>query len=327
MNFQQKLLGFNNSTIVLIQLICTIFWFLPFVLNKEPQTSFSISFLGNTIFQYSPLTAAFIQYFFISIIGFVINNILKTLQIIPLNNLFFYCCFIFIFSITPQAQYFNTTSFSFFILLLALYYLLTMFQSEAVFKAFNCMFFLCIATLFNIEYVWIIPFFWMGFILLKAFTKNTFLASIFGLLTFIIALISIAYLTNNWNIIENYFAIGRKIDFLNFKYFSINYIEFFEYIYFFVFLIFYIIICFINRYEQNNILYIYYSFFIFFTIFLVFIYFINSNFYKEIWMPLLSLIAFFSTFYYNSKQTKFSNILLSIFVLLGICYRLVNLFV
>jgi|GEM_PF-5513598 len=324
MNFQQKLLGFSNLTIVFVQLICTLLWFLPFFFNKEPNTTVSITFLGNSIIEYSSLTASLIQYVFVSSVGFIINFILEKLKLIPLHNRFFYICFLFVFSITSYAQFFNTTTVSFFLLLIALYNLLLMFQSEAVFRAFNSILLLCIATLFNIEYIWFIPLFWIAFIQLKAFTKNTFFATIFGIITFGVAVFLTAYITNTLTIVENYFTI-KSISFFDFNALNFSTFDIVSFIVFLLFLFYYISTCFVNRYKESNILYAYYSFFILLVFFVFILYIINSFFYKEICLPIISLMTFFATFYYNFKQNKYSNILLSIFFALGVLYRIIFL--
>lgn len=325
MNFQQKLLSFNNFTIIFVQIVCTFFWFMPFFFHKEPSDPISITFLGNNLIEYTPLVASLIQYFFVSIFGLIINSVLEKLKLIPLHNRFFYICFLFVFSITSYAQFFNTTTISFFLLLIALYNLLLMFQSEAVFRAFNSILLLCIATLFNIEYIWFIPFFWIAFIQLKAFTKNTFFASFFGIITFVVALFLIAYITNTLAFVENYFTTNINIRFFDLDALKYSIFDIVYYVIFLIFLFYYIGICFIVRYKQNNILYAYYSFFILLVFFIFVLYLINSIFYKEICLPIITLMVFFATFYYNFNQNKLSNILLSIFSALGILYRITYL--
>ena len=324
MKFQQQLLKFNYTTIVLIQIVCTLLWFLPFFFDKVPDNSVSISFLGKEIIEYKPLTATLIQYFFISIFGYIINFTLEKLKLIPLHNHFFYISFLFLCSVTSYAQLFNTTSISFFLLLIALHNLMKMFQSEAVFRAFNCMLFLSIAILFNIEYLWFIPFFWIAFIQLKAFTRNTFFASIFGLATSTVALVLTAYITDTLPIVENYFSM-IKIVYFDLENISIKSIDIIGYFIFIVFLFYYIFVCFVHRYEQSKNIYIYTFLSTIFVIFIIIFYIINSHLYREICLLLLLLTSVFSTFYYNLKQTKSSNILLLIFIGLGIFYRIIFL--
>ncbi len=325
MNLQQKLLSNSNIYLVVVQIVCTMLWFFPFAIGRGATDTVEINFLNTTLVRYSPFMASVVQYFFISILGTVITLTLTKLKFTPLHSRFFYYIFLFSFAITEYAQLFNTQSVSFLFLLLAFYQLLMMFQSEAVFRAANSMIFLGIATLFSIEFVWFIPIFLVAFILLRAFTKNTFAAAIFGLVSFAVIMFSVAYLTDNLPLITNYFAIGEKITFFNFGNLHIKTVDIFAGILFCFFTIYYLTICMIHRLEQNNIMRVYHATSILIFLCTIAIYLINSNHFLEITIPLLFLQAFFSTFYYNFRQTKFTNILLIVFLSLGVIYRMISL--
>ncbi len=323
MNLQQKLLSNSNIYLIVVQIVCTVLWFLPFMIGRGATDSVEINFLGETLLQYSPLTASIVQYFFVALLGIVITITLTKLKFTPLHSRFFYSIFFFSFSITEYAQLFNTQSVSFLFLLLAFYQLLMMFQSEAVFRAANSMVLLCIATLFSIEYVWFIPIFWIAFISLRAFTKNTFAASVFALATFAVILFSTAYITNNLPLIMDYFVISEKSKFLDFSNLQIKNVDIFGGILFSIFMLYYITVSFIHRLEQNHILRVYHAFSILIFCCTMAIYLINSNHFIEITTMLLFLNAFFGTYFYHFRQTKFSNILLIAFALLGTIYRMI----
>ncbi len=323
MNLQQKLLSNSNIYLVVVQIVCTALWFFPFMIGQGATDMVEINFLNSTLVRYSPLTASVMQYFFISILGSAITLMLTKLKFTPLHSRFFYFIFLFSFAITDYAQLFNNQSISFLFLVVAFYQLLLMFQSEAVFRAANSMIFLGIATLFSIEFVWFFPVFWVAFAILRALTKNTFADSVFGLLTFGIILFAVAYLTDNLPLIIDYFDLEDKIKFFNFSNLQIKSVDIFAGVLFGIFTLYYLTVCIIHRLEQNNILRVYYSFSILIFFCTIVIYLLNSNHFIEITIPLLFLHAIFSTFYFNFRQTKFTNILLIVFLSLGAIYRMI----
>lgn len=325
MKLQNYLLSSNNLYFLVVQLICTVVWFLPFCIGTNANNDVSIGILSNNFTVKMPaLLASILQYCYITAVGLIINVKLQRTKFISVHNKSFYYIFISLFAVTHYAQHFNTESISFLILLLAIYQLLKMYQSESPFLAFNSTFLLTISAFFNFEYLWFIPFFWLLFIQLKAFTSKTFLASLFGITTVVLAVFLLAYINNTLPLIINYIETNSKITLFDIEQLQISTIDQIFGSIFFIYLVFYIVISYLIKKEQSNIFRTYYTFSVLLLLFTFIIYLANNSFLK-IYQPLLFLMAFFSTFYYNFEKNKMSNYLLIGFLIVGLSYRITYL--
>lgn len=323
-SLQEKLFSKSYIASTVFSILCLILWLLPFLFCEGHIQSSSISFLGVPFLELSPLVTCVLQFVFFVVLGNVVNSFMLSLNLIPFQNRYFYFIFLLFVSFVPNIQSFSNASIAFIFFLISVAQLIKTSQAENVFRVFNSTFFLSIAVLFKVEYVYFLLFFILALLFLRAFTIRTLFASLLGMISATIIVVSLLYLGDNILILQSYFALAKQMGGLN-LFSSLNIVNISGIVLLLVFLIFYVFSFITNRYTKSINVRSCSALVNYLLVATFIVYGINFQQMVDSLYFILLFISYFATLFYVHNRSKFANYSLILTVSIALLYRITEL--
>ena len=324
LRLQRQLLSHNISTLVIINILCAVMWFLPFVIGAGPAVGENIKIAGISLGIIHPLVASIVQFLLWIIIGFITTRILEKQKIIPTYNYFFFYLFLIVGTVTPALQTFGNNTIAFAFLLLAFHSTLSYdIHNNIIYSTFNSYLYLTIATLFNIELILLLPAYWLVLTAVQQISWKGFIASIFAIFTISAIICGVGYLLNVTDEIIQHYNILNFENIFNFTLFKqlqpISWIGIGLCVVWFAF---YVFMDYADFSEYNISVRRHFNFYITLFIIMLIIYAMNTAVLINL-LPIMALLfAFFITIYYLKHNNLFSEIILITFIILCTAYRI-----
>ncbi len=320
-SLQEKLFSKSYIASIIFSVLCLVLWLLPFIFGKGELQSSSVSFVGVSFLELSPLVALILQFVFFVVLGNVVNSFMLSLSLVPFQNRYFYYIFLLLISFVPQIHGFSNASIAFTFFLISITQLIKTSQAENVFRVFNSTFFLSIAVLFKVEYVYFLLFFILALLFLRAFTLRTFFASLLGMLSVAFIFMSILYLSDNVQVLKTYFALVKQMGGLILVS-SLNIVNISGIVLLLVFLIFYVFSFITNRYTKSINVRSCSALVNYLLVATFIVYGINFQQMVDSLYFILLFISYFATLFYVHNRSKFANYSLIVAISIGLVYRI-----
>ena len=315
------------GTTVLVCLLCLAIWFMPeWLTHHIGGESVPMLFMGHfELFALPQWLSHMVQLGVIVLVYYYVTRLFERLQIIPLRTLMPLFMGLFITACIGYLQYFNEATIAFVLFVISFGQLLHMYQhDQMVSGAFNIFFLMSVASLFELEYIYLLLLFLFGMIVLRSFSFKVLLASILGVLVAFMVTATFFYLFDNLEFLVDMWEGHQVYDFSVWPEIPRS-----EVIYGIVILIVTIIsivsyLVMSMNFKLNvrlNFVFLHWAFWL--TLLLVVIFY--QHFEALIYIPLFFMVLLLSL-YFSANKSRFATILFLVLFLFSITYRIASLY-